>query len=366
MESNNTTPTSSEATTEIFQAEVSSVDLGGDTIEEIEDIVFFHSYSKLRMFSLMKQPSPKHPIFNYLLRNEFTSNLEIQETDIKTIKADYLLSLIKPKLAQYFEETKDSNFQTTFMSNLPSHAETIGFESTLAFLIPIIQDVSVRPKEVLVAFLNSTCKLFDFLLKHEGGYKVVMNSIMPVINDIVNMHYKNENILKQAAQTYIHVASFANEDDKAEFILPTLIILAQNNEYIYGQLVALEIINEIAPKLGPDSCEAYVIPQLQSFIENSKDKIRMATVQNMIHICECVSAECLRDKILPIYKKLSADNHWPIRKASCEILPALAKIAKDDFLINELIQIYVNFTKDNEGNINNRTTIGECEEGYFC
>ena len=129
MENNNTPLISSETTPEIFQAEVSSVDLGGDTLEEIEDIVFFHSYSKLRMFSLMKQPSPKHPIFNYLLRNEFTSNSEIQETDIKTIKADYLLSLIKPKLAQYFEETKDSNFQITFMSNLPSHAETIGFES---------------------------------------------------------------------------------------------------------------------------------------------------------------------------------------------------------------------------------------------
>jgi hypothetical protein len=143
MESNNTTPTPSKASTEIFQAEVSSVDLGGDTLEEIEDIVFFHSYSKLRMFSLMKQPSPKHPIFNYLLRNEFTSNLEIQETDIKTIKADYLLNLIKPKLAQYFEETKDSNFKIMFMSNLPSHTEIIGFENTLAFLITIIRDVTV-------------------------------------------------------------------------------------------------------------------------------------------------------------------------------------------------------------------------------
>ena len=84
----------------------------------------------------------------------------------------------------------------------------------------------------------------------------------------------------------MYIASFANDNDKAEFILPTLIILTQNNEYIYRQLVALEILNEIAPKLGFDSCETNVIPQLQSFIENSKDKIRMTTVQNMIHICE--------------------------------------------------------------------------------
>ena len=76
----------------------------------------------------------------------------------------------------------------------------------------------------------------------------------------------------------------------------------------------MEIINEIAPKLGPDSCEAYVIPQLQSFIENSKDKIRMATVQSMIHICGCLSAECLKDKILLIYKKFPLITTGPSAK----------------------------------------------------
>ena len=56
--------------------------------------------------------------------------------------------------------------------------------------------------------------------------------------------------------------------------------------------------------------------------------------------------EILVGVIIPVYKKLSQDSIWSVRKACVEILPAISEIASEEVKSNQIMQLFQKFAKD--------------------
>ena len=71
--------------------------------------------------------------------------------------------------------------------------------------------------------------------------------------------------------------------------------------------------------------QCYIIPQALSFVNDNSPKIRKEVALQLINISENVPQDIFKKKLLPIYKKLSADSNYLVKKAAAEILPSITK-----------------------------------------
>ena len=320
-----------------------------------EEILFIHNLYGVRKFCFIQSEKDKKP-FNLLNKNVFAENTKIDSNEIEIIKTDQYLNILNPKIVKYLTY-KDIDFNCTFLKNLYSYSEEIGFENTIGCLFPLVKELSFRKniKPILIlSFLDGFEKFLNFLLKREEGYKIVIDNIVPLINDIITTK-KEESLLKAASKALILIIQNSKEEEKCAILLPILIILSHDDTNIKGQLLAIEIFNSISFDLGESITESYVVPQLESFFEDSREDIRICTVKNFINICKVISYDCFIQKVFPCYKKLFKDHYWLIRKFTYESLPSICKICKSDFISTELIKLFFEGTK--ETTIQNKLTV---------
>ena len=320
-----------------------------------EVILFIHNLYGVRKFCFIQSEKDKKP-FNLLNKNVFAENTKIDSNEIEIIKTDQYLNILNPKIVKYLTY-KDIDFNCTFLKNLYSYSEEIGFENTIGCLFPLVKELSFRKniKPILIlSFLDGFEKFLNFLLKREEGYKIVIDNIVPLINDIITTK-KEESLLKAASKALILIIQNSKEEEKCAILLPILIILSHDDTNIKGQLLAIEIFNSISFDLGESITESYVVPQLESFFEDSREDIRICTVKNFINICKVISYDCFIQKVFPCYKKLFKDHYWLIRKFTYENLPSICKICKSDFISTELIKLFIEGTK--ETTIQNKLTV---------
>ena len=313
-----------------------------------EDIIFLHNYFDVRKMEIPDLNSIQP--FNLLTIDEFSQETIIDANKMEDIKIDIYLQILCPKIAKYMTFS-DIHFNCTFLRNLYSYAEELGFEHTEGYLFPLIRlltQVTSKKKvknEIIYAFLENMDKLCDFLLKNkEKGYNKIMNDIVPVIKFVFET-ITEEIMLKLAAKNYIYLVKIANDEDKCSILIPILISLAET-ENLSFKLISIEIYNSIANNVSPIIIESYIIPFINSFVEDSKEIIRRKIVNNLINICKNISDECFNYKILPIYEKLCEDKQLNIRIDCCNVLSDLLNLSKNENIRNELINCYVQFSTD--------------------
>jgi hypothetical protein len=105
-----------------------------------EDIIFFHHFYKTRKFEI-KENIDLIPLFNNLSKNEFSNNTIIDDNEIVNIKIDQTLNILNSKIIKFLTY-KDTKFNSTFMENLYSYVNQIGFENAVGYLFPLIKDLS--------------------------------------------------------------------------------------------------------------------------------------------------------------------------------------------------------------------------------
>ena len=66
----------------------------------------------------------------------------------------------------------------------------------------------------------------------------------------------------------------------------------------------------------------------------------------LIKISEGIPQELFKKKLLPVYKKLSIDPNWIVKKIAAENLPKITKLCDTETISKELLPIFKNFVKD--------------------
>ena len=339
-----------------------------------EDIIFYH-YGKDSFIKLNYEEKSVAPMsfLEYDINTE-DEKLELDEKEIENIKTYHVLHVLKPKIELYLTY-KNIDFNCVFMTNLYSYAEEIGFENTIGYLLPLIQDLMYQKNKntnILLAFLNNFEKLFIYFKQFDTEHSIILKKLLPIIFNILT-NKKETNLLNKAINSLKFLIDNITVEECLNNIVPVLIQMANNEENETGQMISIQIFSDKASILGGDNIEVYILPMFESFSESINEKLRTYCIQYMIPLFENINYDIIQTKFIKIYRNFSKDKSYLIRKLSCTLLPSVCKtimnnnnnyneeksIKKDELISKNLLEIFNTFIKEKDMQSNAICIFGE-------
>ena len=307
-----------------------------------EDIIFYH-FGKTNLIKLNYEEKSVAaiPFLEYDMNTE-DEKLELDEKEIENIKTYHVLHVLKPKIELYLTY-KNIDFNCIFMNNIYSYAEEIGFENTIGYLLPLIQDLMYQK-----------------------------NKNIPILFNILT-NKKETNLLNKAVTSLKFLIDNITVEECLDNIVPVLIQMANNEENEAGQMISIQIFSDKASILGGDNIEVYILPMFESFSESINEKLRTYCIQYMIPLFENINFDIIQTKFIKIYRNFSKDKSYLIRKLSCNLLPSVCKtiinnnnnyneeksVKKNELISKNILEIFNTFIKDKDNQSNALSIFGE-------
>ena len=323
------------------------------TKELIEDIIFIHNYYEVKK---LKKPNKKaNPIsMTFIEYDDLNQDLVLDEKEMEGIKTEQILNILRPKIEKYLTY-KDIDFNCTFMKNLYSYAEEIGFDNTIGCLFPLIQELTFKKDikdKIIYSFFEGLDNFLKYLIKYDTDHQIILQKILPIIEQILNSK-KDPKMINVSLDSLKQIIALMTKEEIHSHLMPLVIGLSSNENNLNAKKLSLRIFNENAKILGTELIELYVIPQLESISEDRNEDLRRCCINNMLNIFENVSYNVLKSKMIRIFQTLSYDDCPAIRQKCCEMLPAICKISRSELVSQYLLPIYFLLTNDQEESIKN-------------
>ena len=329
------------------------------TSELIEDIIFIHSYYGVK--KLQKPNKKSHQInMTYIDYDDISQDLVLDEKEMEGIRTEQILNILRPKIEKYLTY-KDIEFNCTFMLNLYSYAEEIGFHNTVGCLFPLIQELTFKKDikdKIIFSFFSGLDNFLKFLVKYDTNHEIILQKIMPLFDKILNSK-KDKKMIDKAIEALKKIISVLTPEEIRGNLVPLIIGLSNNENNLTAKKLSFRLFNEFAKVLGTELIELYVIPQLESITENTSVELRRCCINNILNICENVSYNVLKTKMIRVFQTFSSDENSSIRQKCCELLPSVCKISRSELVSQCLLPIYILFSNDVEEIIRN------CALGIF-
>ena len=327
--------------------------------ELIEDIIFIHSYYGVR--KLQKPNKKSHQInMTYIDYDDISQDLVLDEKEMEGIKTEQILNILRPKIEKYLTY-KDIEFNCTFMLNLYSYAEEIGFDNTVGCLFPLIQELTFKKDikdKIIFSFFSGLDNFLKFLVKYDTNHEIILNKIMPIFEQILN-NKRDKKMLDKAIEGLKKLIALMKPEEIRDNLVPLIINLSNNDNNLTAKKLAFRLFNEFAKVIGSQLIELYVIPLLESITENTSVELRRTCINNILNIYENVSYNVLKTKLIRIFQTFSSDENPTIRQKCCELLPSICKISRSELVSQYLLPIYILFANDVDEFIRN------CALGIF-
>ena len=339
-----------------------------------EDIIFYHfDKNNLIKLNYEEKSVATFPFLEYDINTD-DDKLDLDEKEIENIKTYHVLHVLKPKIELYLSY-KNIEFNCTFMSNLYSYAEEIGFENTIGYLLPLIQDLTDQRNKntnILIAFLNNFEKLLIYFKQFDKEHCIILKKLFPIISKILTTK-KETNLLNKTVNALKFLIDNITIEECLDNIIPLLIKMANDEENEIGQMISIQIFSDKASILGGNNIEVYILPMFESFSENIKEKLRLYCIQYMIPLFENINYNIIQTKFIKIYRNFSKDKSHLIRKLSCNLLPSVCKTIinnnnnynpetstkKEELISKNILEIYNSFIKDQDMQNNAICIFGE-------
>ena len=326
--------------------------ISGDDVnkpsEIIEDIIFIHSYYGVK--KLQKPNKRSHQInMTYIDYDNISQDLVLDEKEIEGIKTEQILNVLRPKIEKYLTYN-DLEFNCTFMLNLYSYAEEIGFDNTVGCLFPLIQELTFKKDikdKIIFSFFTGLDNFLKFLIKFDPNHEIILSKILPIFEQILNSK-KDKKMIDKAIETFKKVTEIMTPDEIKNNLVPLILGLSKNESNILAKKLSFRLFNEFAKILGTELIEIYVIPLLESVADNGSLELKRCCISNILNIFENVSYNVLKNKMIRILQTFSADESPAIRQKCCELLPSICKISRSDLVSQYLLPIYISFSQDKE------------------
>ena len=345
-----------------------SMDIKVDNIlldsKKEEDIIFYH-YNKTKLIKLnYEEKSVAGFSFLEYEMNSEDDKLVLDEKEIENIKTYHVLHVLKPKIELYLSY-KNIEFNCTFMNNIYSYAEEIGFEHTIGYLLPLIQDLAEQKNKntnILISFLNSFEKLLIYFKQFDTDHNIILNKLFPILSHILITNKEKSLLINKTVQSLKFLIDNITVDECLNNIVPILIRMANNENNELGQMIAIQIFSDKASILGAENIEVYILPMFESFSEGINEKLRLYCIQYMIPLFENINYEKIQTKFIKIYRSFSQNKQFQIRKMVCNLLPSVCKTIlnnnnnynpdkcrkKEDIISNDILEIFFNLIKKQE------------------
>lgn len=225
-------------------------------------------------------------------------------------------------------------------------SQSIGFEGTMTFIVPLLDDLSLDSepavKQHLVEQLNLISKFF--VKNGSDGYKAVLEHLLPTTSRL--LEDEKPEVRQAAVTTLVEIAQLIKTEDLGQHVLTIILRLAHEDEKEEMRMTASELLNLLAECLGQDLCKQFVIPEVVSLAEDPVFRVRKSTALNFHNVCKVGGEHELFERLMPAFVRLSKDDMYRVRRACAESLSDISKFVSDDIRIGVLIEIFLRLTQD--------------------
>lgn len=176
------------------------------------------------------------------------------------------------------------------------------------------------------------------------GYKKITETVFPILDSLL---YDNDEQVRDKAIVVVgEMRKVVNEPEK-EHIMKLTLDLAHDEHNEKLRESAVKLINELAPDMGQEVCEVFIVNELCSLGFDSKPLVRQAVARNLVNISKCVSLDCFTRKIFPLYKDiLTKDKEEKVRKTCADVVAEFTNVSPIDRTANDLQDLYFGFLQD--------------------
>lgn len=157
------------------------------------------------------------------------------------------------------------------------------------------------------------------------------------------MYDPQEEIRDKAISVVGEMRKVVKENEKEHIMRITLCLAhEESNEKLRES--AVKLLNELAPDMGQQLCECFIVPEFFSLGYDSKPLVRQAVARNLVNISKVVGIDCFNSKIFPLYKDLlTKDKEEKVRKTCADVVAEFAKVSPLDRTSTDLQNLYYGF-----------------------
>ena len=181
--------------------------------------------------------------------------------------------------------------------------------------------------DVKKSLLNQIKPLTELFSDKFGndGYKIITKTVFPILDSL--LYDSDESVRDKSVSVVSEMRKVVKEAEK-EHIMKLTLDLAheENNEKL--RETAVKLLNDLAPDMGQELCEFFIVHEICSLGYDSKSNVRSAVARNLVNVSKCVSLECFYKKIVPLYRDvLTKDKEEKVRKTCAEVVSEITQVS---------------------------------------
>jgi hypothetical protein len=116
------------------------------------------------------------------------------------------------------------------------------------------------------------------------------------------------------------VAKLMTTEDRDGKVVNLIIDCIVDEEDEERRLTGILMLDELLEVVGADSCTNYILYELVAMQDDASHKIRRELVLKLPHLAAVLGNQIFVGVLLPVFRKLSQDAMWSVRKACVDVL----------------------------------------------
>jgi hypothetical protein len=181
-----------------------------------------------------------------------------------------------------------------------------------------------------------------FFIETLNSYSKVLQHIIPILQQLLN---DKEEEVKAASEGIEQIVNILKPEDRGDYILTLVLTLAHDEDEGHKTL-ALDLLSILSQYIEMELCENFIAREVESLADETEFKIRKAVASVLGNLSQRLSKQGFKNRILPIYYKLSKDKVWGIRRCCAENWIHIAKLCEPEVVKENLLVLYNDFLKD--------------------
>ena len=230
---------------------------------------------------------------------------------------------------------------------LADTARAYGFDEAEEHIFPILPPIS-EDSEMVVrqAFLEQVRDMAHFTMAcdRDTSYDHLLTTFLPLVK--VLLRDEAPKVRDVAGGVLTSLAKLVRPSELGQYVLTVVLQMGHDDESEQNRIMALKLLNDLAPVLGGDLCKQFAIPELVCLAEDVDLRVRKAAAINVNNICGVCGEIEARERVLPAYVRLSQDDQYWVRRACADSLVGLSEVLSSELRGGVLLTVFEQLVRD--------------------
>lgn len=132
-----------------------------------------------------------------------------------------------------------------------------------------------------------------------------------------------EEVLDRVLEQVVQIAQVLSKEDRSSLLVPVVLESLRDDSDEERRFIGIRLMDELVETLGEELCRDFLMYELVTLQDDPAFKIRREIVVRLGRISRVLGEQIFIGVIMPMFRKLSQDSIWSVRKACIEALPQM-------------------------------------------